>query len=271
MNLPQSHILLISCICMYVYICMCVCIDYMCMYVQNVYICSYLFVCACIACICMYLCWHLQTPVCVCICMCVHVSTCICLYYIYEHVSACIGMYLTVYQRSDCPPKKLFPPKICSSWRLQGVNFESKRKNKMPLTKLGFEHLCPESYESVSPTEPQWLHTEMFKYGVIIASNRDTDTYRHIHTHTYIYTYIYAYNTYVFVYVCICMYLPVSACITSMCMYLHVLVCIYLYMYVFTCMCLYAYPGGGSRLTKICSSWRLQGVNFESKRKLMPE
>ncbi len=51
------------------------------------------------------------------------------------------------------------------------------------------------SYESVSPTEPLWFLTNLIKYGVIIASNRDTDTYIHIHTsiHTYrhIYTNIY--------------------------------------------------------------------------------
>ena len=61
----------------------------------------------------------------------------------------------------------------------------------MPLTKLEFEHLSPQSHESVSPTEPLWLHTNMMKYGVIIACNRDTDTNIHIHTHIHTYRHIY--------------------------------------------------------------------------------
>jgi hypothetical protein len=129
----KSHMWFISCICMYVYIC--VCIAYMCMYVQNVYICSYLFVCAYIACICMYLCWHPQAAVCVCICMYMYVSTCICLYYMYVHASACIGMYLAVYV-CICMYELVcifwrwlkVPPKIQSSWRLQGGKFSVQKE-----------------------------------------------------------------------------------------------------------------------------------------------
>ncbi len=68
--------------------------------------------------------------------------------------------------------------------------------------------MSPKSYESVSPTEPLWLHENMTKYGVIIACKRDTDTY--IHIHTYIYTYIHTYtiykiqaNTYTYIHICI--------------------------------------------------------------------
>ncbi len=73
----------------------------------------------------------------------------------------------------------------------------------MPLTKLEIEHLSPKTYESVSPTEPLCLHTDMIKCGVIIACKRDTDTYIHIHTyiHTYrhIYTNIYDTSKYILI------------------------------------------------------------------------
>ena len=78
----------------------------------------------------------------------------------------------------------------------------------MPLPKLEFEHLSPKTYESVSPTEPLWLHTDMIKCGVIIACKRDTDTYIHIHTYIHSYRHIYTRyiiqaNTYSYIHRCI--------------------------------------------------------------------
>ena len=106
----------------------------------------------------------------------------------------------------------------------------------MPLTKLEFEHLSPKTYESASPTEPLWLHTDMIKCGVIIACKRDTDTY--IHIHTYIHTY--AYNTcmcmYVHVYVCIHLYQLVSLVCAYIRMYWYVSDCICMYLHICACM-----------------------------------
>ena len=77
------------------------------------------------------------THVCVCICMYMYVSTCICLYYMYVHASACIGMYLAVYV-CICMYELVcifwrwlkVPPKIQSSWRLQGGKFSVQKENK---------------------------------------------------------------------------------------------------------------------------------------------
>ncbi len=128
------------------------------MYLHNVYICSYLFVGACIACICMYLCWHLQTNmyvyvyvymkmnpsistgmIYIYICMYLYVLVCICLY---MYVFACMFLHavLVVVQGFTKTPVLLEVP-----WG----KFQSKRRlNKTPLTKLEFKHLSSESSES---------------------------------------------------------------------------------------------------------------------------
>jgi hypothetical protein len=199
MNLPQKsyvvHILYLH-VCIYVYVSP-ICV-YMCKLYISAHICLYVPILLVYVCICVGIHKQLYVYVYGCICLYPPVSACITCIMMYVHASACIGMYLAVHvcicmYELVCIFWRWFkvPPKIHSSWRLQGGNFSVQNENKAGikclLTKLEFKHLSPKSYESVSPTEPLRLHTDMIKCGVIIACKRDTDTY--IYIHTYIHTY----------------------------------------------------------------------------------